>query len=398
MKKKFTLAATFAALFVLQACSTTSQTVRIPSELAANVEKYPLVMDWQILIGQMAAADGKGLAIAQRDQRLYVASSSGMVTALKTENQPRFEDQVLWQVYFEAGLLAGPVLHNDRLILGSAKGDVFALSTSDGQIQWQTQLQSEVVSRPVIVENKILVRTNDGRLIALDDATGQVVWVADYQMPNLFLRGAAEVQVVANQIFIGREAGFVESLSLQTGERLWETRLALPKGRTDLERMVDVQASLLYDSERLYALSFNGRLAAINPNNGLFLWVKDLSGYRDFLIYNQVLYVFDEDDVLHAIDPVTGTTYWTQDALRYRGVGDIKLDWHFQEQATLRVTDTQGYIHWLSTKDGLPVSRFKHASDTESGQQILQIHQDKTRYYVLDADGWIKAYQPNNDR
>ncbi|MDY0135675.1 MAG: outer membrane protein assembly factor BamB [Thiomicrospira sp.] len=393
MKRIFLfLAPMLAGVMWLGGCSTTSQTTRIATPLQPISSPFSLQLNWQLVAQKMSSADGRGLAIAEDDERIYMGAASGLLSAFWKQNKSRNVDQVAWQSLLEPRIVAGPVVVGEQLIIGTSKGDVLALSPQDGHVFWQARLNSEVVSQPVVRLGRVFVRTNDGRVVALNANNGEIVWVAEHQMPSLFLRGAAPVLVDDDLVYVGRESGFVEALSFATGEKVWEARVAIPSGRTDLERMVDIQAGLLLDSGRLFALSYNGRMVALNAQNGNFLWVKDISGYRDFVLFDQVLYVVDSDDVIRAIDPNTGIEYWTQAELKFRQLGDLALDTVVMDRPQLRVTDSWGYIHWLDAKDGGLTGRFKHANHLDMGRHILQLHQDGTHYYVLDSEGTMSAY------
>lgn len=388
MKSPFLIFWLLLVALVLQGCGSSGKTVRVPTPLAPLTSSYDMQFVWQVGLGKMNSADAKGLHIAQDSQRLFVASAAGDLMALQKANQARFTDQVIWHIKYEARITSGPLLHDNQLFIGTSKGDVFALSADNGRVIWQTQLNSELVSLPVFADGRVFVRTNDGRVLALNAVNGDVVWTAEHQLPNLFLRGAAPVLVENGVVYVGRESGFVEALSAANGEKQWEARVAVPRGRTDLERMVDVQAGLVLDSGRLFVLSYNGRLAALNPQNGNFLWAKDLSGYRDFVLDRQALYVIDEDDVLRAFDLAGGTEYWSQQQFKYRMLGDLQWD-----RDQLLVDDGLGYLHWLNPRDGGVVARVKLANHLDSGQKILRIQRDNERYYVLDADANISVYQ-----
>lgn len=392
MKKPIYLIVVLLAGLLVQACSNSPQTVRVPTELSPLMTPYDLALQWRVEVDKMDAADGRGLTIGYDDEKVYMASASGELTALWKANQARYTDQVAWQIRFEPRVVAGPVVAGDHVIVGTSKGDVLALDAQDGRMIWQTRLNSEVISTPVIERNRVLVRTNDGRVVALNLQDGDSIWTAEHQMPSLFLRGAAPVLVDGNRVFVGRETGFVEALDFATGEQIWEARLALPQGRTDLERMVDIQAALVMDRGRLFALSYNGRMAALNPANGNFIWVKDFSGYRDFVVKDSVVFIVDSDDIVRALDPETGTEYWTQSGLKYRRVSDLKLD-EFNNQ--LLLSDGLGYVHWLNLRDGGFTARSRHASHLDAGQNILAIHQEDERYYLLDSDGTMAAYTLN---
>ena len=388
--RAITLLAVFLTGALLIGCGST-QVVRTPTPLQAGVPSQGFELLWQLNIGKMDEADGRGLNLASDSQRLFVAGTSGRLTALWKQPKSRYQDQVIWQIQFEPRIISGPVLSGNRLIVGTSKGDVLMLSAENGELLWQTRLNSEVVSQPVLTDDRVFVRTNDGRVVALNLQTGETIWAADHQMPNLFLRGAAPVLLDGDSLFVGRESGVLEALSVQNGSKQWDVRIAAPKGRTDLERMVDLQSKLILDSGRLLVLGFNGQLASINPKTGNFQWTKELTGYRDMLLHDRVLYVIDENDILRALDPASGTEYWVQNGFKFRQTAQVEADQLNPTQ--IRVTDGLGFVHWLNAKDGGFIARFKHADHLNDGEKVMHWLQEQDKHYVLDSDGNITAYQ-----
>lgn len=376
--------------FLIAACTRTPNT-RPPTDLVAKIPAENLEQVWQVQLGKMNEADGRGLGITQGEQQIFVASISGRLAALSTEPKGVSSDQVLWQIQMEPNLNAGPTYAEGNLYLGTSKGSVIALDATTGNQIWLRELNSEIVSQPVVAEHKVLVRTSDGRLVALNEFSGEVVWTAEQQMPNLFLRGAAPVLAYQDLVIIGRETGLVEALDLATGTKIWDYRVATPKGRTDLERMVDVQAKLVEDSGRIYVLAYNGQLAALNGRNGNLLWNKDVSGYRDMLLDRGALYVIDKDDILSAYDGSTGAKYWQQDNLKYRQTSSVQADQNNSNE--LLVVDGFGFVHWLDARDGGFLARYKHTNHVETGEKVVDWMQLDGLHYVLDTDGFVTAYR-----
>lgn len=379
-------------LFALIAgCSNAPPSLPEPGPLMADVPNAPMTLDWRLNLNLVSQADGRGLAINMTDDRAFVATSSGMLTALVTEPQARYSDQVIWQARFEAPLIAGPALDASGLYVGTAKGDVIHIHSETGETIWQTHVNSEVVAQPVVTEYRVVIRTNDGRILALNKLDGQVVWIASAQMPNLFLRGAAPVLIEGEQVFVGRENGIVEALSLVTGETLWQARLAIPSGRTDLERMVDIQAQLVYDQGRLFALAYNGRLAAINTRTGNFIWTRPLSGAKDFIFENNRLIISSDDQVIRAIDASSGTEIWNQTGLVGRLPGHVRSI-ELKNESVAMLVDGFGYLHWLSLVDGRLFARFAHVDHLDRGRTILVSQVKQDQYLLLDRNGQLTQY------
>lgn len=371
----------------LTACSS-PKVVRVPAQLETLDSPIKIVHNWQVTLSAMPVFDGEGLTIAQNDQSVFTADQQGMIAAFKKLNQSRWTDQVRWQTKLSEKVVSGPVLSKNRLIVGTAKGKVVALDSESGDVLWQTQVSSEVLSRAEVAEGKIFTRTVDGRLYALSLKTGKVIWVNERQMPNLSLRGASPVLYSEGVLYVGWESGKIEAIKADSGKSLWESNIAVPRGRTDLERMVDIQASLVIHNDRLIALGYHGKLVAMSLESGHLFYAEDLSGYRDFVVDDQAIYAVDEDDLIHAYDVSNGTKLWTQQALKYRSLGDLKT-----HQNSLLAIDGLGYMHWLNKLQGTIEARVKHSNDYGDENHVLQAKVVGDVIYLLDQQGSINSYR-----
>lgn len=378
-------------LALLAGCSASKQLVE--PYMAPMESDYSLHKNWQVKLETMPNRDSEGLFFAEDAKSIYIASETGHLVSLKKTNTSRWSDQIQWQVKLDSPIVSGPTLDGGNLLVGTSKGQLIAVSAETGAYLWQTQLSSEVMSRAVVEERKIFTRTVDGKFYALSAKTGKVLWVVEHQMPNLSLRGSPAAVYSDGKLFVGWESGSVQALSAKSGALLWETRIAIPKGRTDLERMVDVQANLVLKDDRLFVLGFHGKLASINPENGNFYFVKEVSGYRDFVVDDSALYVVDEDDVMYGFDMASGAILWKQNAFKGRLIGDLSLSGE-----ELLAVDGWGYLHWINKLQGIEVARAKHSNEYGDGNRILRVYSEKKNTYLLDDEGVITSYNvtPSN--
>lgn len=370
----------------ITACSS-SKVVRVPAPLEAIDSPLQISHNWQVKLNAMPVFDGEGLNIAQNESTVFTADQKGMVAAFKKDNQSRWTDQVIWQSQLSEKVLSGPALSDGRLIVGTSKGKAIAFDEITGEVLWRTQLSSEVVSKAAIAENKVFTRTVDGHLYALSLSTGKVIWVNERQMPSLSLRGSSPVLYHEGVLYVGWETGKVEAIKADSGISLWESNVAVPRGRTDLERMVDIQASLIVKDNRLIALGFNGKLAAMNLDNGYLFYAEDLSGFRDFVVDEKAIYAIDEDDYIAAYDVSNGTKLWQNKTLQYRLLGDLKT-----HQDALLAIDGLGYMHWLNKLHGTVEARVKHSNDYGDQNNVLQALINGDDIYLLDQEGTLNSY------
>jgi outer membrane protein assembly factor BamB len=144
------------------------------------------------------------------------------------------------------------------------------------------------------------------------------------------------------------------ALRVQDGQPLWETAVALPRGRNEIERLVDVDVSPLVFDDAIYAASFQGKLAALNPSNGNVLWSRDVSTHTGMASDGKTLYLTNDRGYVMAFDRRNGASLWRQEALRGRG-----LNAPIVHDDVVVVADYEGYVHWLAREDGRFVARYQ---------------------------------------
>lgn len=391
--KSLTLVAGLGISGFLVGCSNTP-TLPPPTPLPKMSQTDELQRQWQLLMGQTLDSDAVGLNIAIDDTvqpaHLYSAATAGWLTAIKAAPQDRWTDQVIWQKKLNEVITAGPVIQGESLLFGTNKGSLYALDKQTGALRWQAFLSSEVMAPPVMAEGKLFTRTVDGKLYALDAKTGQQIWVIEHEMPNLSLRGAAPVTVANGVVFVGWETGVVEALSAASGQQLWQQRVLTPHGRTDLERMVDLQTQLKLQNGRLLVFGYHGKLVALNPQSGLPYWVKSVSGYRNPVVDDVAVYVVTDQDQVQAYDLQTGALRWQQTQLDHRRLGNPHWG-QLHGRKELWVGDGYGRIERLDPLDGTLLGYFTH----EQGTAIVKLKPagvQPPHLYVQDEAGYLTRY------
>lgn len=244
------------------------------------------------------------------------------------------------------------------LYVGTDEGEIIALDPDTGALRWRTQLSGEALAIPVAREGTLVVRTNDGRLTAIDPASGNSLWSYASTVPPLSLRGASRPLIDQGRVFAGFANGKLAALSLESGEVLWEVTVGVPEGRSELERMVDIDADPVLVDGVIYAAAYQARLAALTSVAGSVLWSRELSTAQDMALDSDALYLAQDDGKVFAVSRRSGAVLWQQDKLAGRAITAPVM-----YRGTLYVADQQGYLHGLSAGDGHFVARFRVSED-----------------------------------
>ncbi|HFD92424.1 MAG TPA: outer membrane protein assembly factor BamB [Gammaproteobacteria bacterium] len=288
--------------------------------------------------------------------KLIFVDLHGYITALRLKNGrklwafavPPDPDRGDGQILLSGGLGKGEGL----ILFGTREGEVITLSLEDGSEHWRAWISSEIISPPVIDGDTVAVHANDGRIFGLDAADGRRLWVFESTVPALSLRGTSMPVIHGRQVIVGLAGGKVVSLSRREGKVLWETVVAVPEGRSELERIVDIDGTPVVRDGVVYVAAYRGRVAALSIATGRILWARDMSSFHSVAVDEGQVYVADDQDRLWALDRRSGAVLWRQDALLKREITAPVL-----YDGTLVVGDGAGYVHWISKTDGEIVAR-----------------------------------------
>jgi outer membrane protein assembly factor BamB len=312
--------------------------------------------------------------------RVYAADRSGSVWAFELESGKK-----IWRHKTGVALSAGPGAGGGLVLVGSSEGELVALDAENGEPRWQIEVPSEVLSVPQVYEGVVIVQTVDGSISALDADNGERLWIYDRTVPVLTLRGTSTPLVDGGVVMAGFASGKMVALEVANGREVWDAAVAVPHGRTELQRMVDLDANPVVSGGILYASSYQGRLVAVSLQDGRMLWNRDMSAYAGIAVDSSQVFVSDADSEVWALDRRNGGAMWKQADLRNRSLtGPAVIDDY------IAVGDFEGYVHLLSRADGSVAGRIRVDGD---GVQATPVTLFGDRLLVLGAGGKLALYQ-----
>jgi outer membrane protein assembly factor BamB len=220
------------------------------------------------------------------------------------------------------------------------------------------RLNSELLSAPAVSEKVVVIRSVDGRLHGLNAQSGKELWSVEQQVPRLSLRGTA-TPIIAKEVAIsGFDNGKVMAVSLNSGDTVWDTALATPHGRTELDRLIDIDSAVRVVGDNVFAAGFQGRTAMLALDSGQLWWGHDMSSYRGLAVDDDNLYVTQSDGIVLALRQRDGSELWRNQKLKLRRLSTPVLT-----STAVAVADFQGYLHWLDKTTGELVARERVAKE-----------------------------------
>ncbi|HPF25684.1 MAG TPA: outer membrane protein assembly factor BamB [Steroidobacteraceae bacterium] len=335
-----------AALMLLAACSK-EKPVDLPSELVDFGQSAKVTRLWSASVGGSDEVLRLGLGIAVQGERLYAAGHSGEVAAFELAT-----GRSVWRTRTKADLAGATGANADLVVVGSSEGEVIALAAADGAIRWRTKVRGEILAAPAVGAETVVVRTVDGRLRGLSASDGAQIWETEEQVPRLSLRGTAPPTLARDLVIAGFDNGKVLAVGLADGDTIWETPVSAPTGRTELERLVDIDAAAKVADDDVFVAGFQGRAAMLALDSGQIWWTRDVSSYRGVDIDDNAMYVAAANGELLALQRRTGVELWRQDMLKFRRLSAPVVVGEF-----VAVADLDGYMHWFDRATGAPAAR-----------------------------------------
>ena len=350
-----------------------------PAELVEFETTLKVGKVWSTDVGKGLDKTGRQIRPAYSSGSLYAADYKGLLVAIDAANGRK-----QWEIKTELPFTGGPGVTGNLLLMGTENGEVFAFDASTGTQLWSATVTSEVLAAPAESDGIVVVRCIDGRVFGLDADTGQRLWVYDHNVPLLTLRGNAPLLLRAGVAFVGYDGGQVVALKLADGILMWEQTLVTAEGRTELERLSDIDGRLVFIASDLLVSSYKNRLASLAADSGRLLWFKDISSATGVSVDRTNLTLSDRDGNVWLLDRRNGAESWKMDQLLHRGLTRPEFYGGF-----IVVGDAEGYLHWINMDNGQFAAREKTGGKGFAGPPLVV----GNTLYVMTQKGTLTAYR-----
>lgn len=366
----------FGALLALAGCSQEPPPLP-PAELVSTTGEVQLLRLWSSNIGESGRGLFEPLAL---DDVIIAANREGRITALAKDSGLR-----RWRSELGVRLISGVGGNAERIFVSDKNAIVHALDPASGDQIWQAQASSEVLMPVVAGFEAAVVRSADGRVVVLELDDGSERWIQSETPPALTLNGYSRPLLVSGGLLMGLDDGRVVALELATGRLIWETVLSVPSGRSEIERLVDIDADIAIDNEGIYVANYQGRAARLEPARGQIVWSSAMSAGAGIALNDSGLIVVNEDNSVIKLDKETGQEVWRNDSMPGRHLSPPA----FTPQGDIVVGDVEGYVHVLDKDSGESLGRARPSKKAIIARPLIV----EETMYLQASDGVVAAYR-----
>lgn len=354
---------------LLSACSNAPEKPK-PTKLERITPTFELT---RIAATSLGGDDVTGLRPRVSNVGIAAASADGEVSLLDASGLDE-----IWSEDLNRDIVGGVGMNGQAVYVTTADGALVALSLVDGSLLFEIQLPSVSTTAPEADDQHVYVKTQIGRLLAFDAATGQSKWVEEIQETGIGIRGGAPMTLVDGVLLVLWESGRLVTYQASTGRIIWERQVAVSRGRSPLERIVDSKGAPSIQNNLVATATRNGQVSVLDARSGQTVWSLDADAYSGALLAFNVVTVVETDGTVAAFSAQTGESVWSNAELQYR---ELSAPAVFAN--AIAVVDLEGELHLLDPKDGRIIGRI----DTGSAKGLVAPVQATDGILVQLSDG-----------
>ncbi|MDO8587430.1 MAG: PQQ-binding-like beta-propeller repeat protein [Armatimonadota bacterium] len=301
---------------------------------------------------------------------------------------------------FQAGdkITAEPLVHGDRVYVGSWDERMYALDVATGERIWEFRTGNAVVAGAVVTGEKLVFGSHDGNVYALDLGSGKELWrrpMGSSEDVLLTPNGPwVECSPVAGEykpgfperLFVGSHHRRLAALNPETGVVCWE----FPTFNWILGRPVVADYTVYFGC-------IDGWLYAVDAMCGALRWryrvgeklryaptvipgsVRTKAITAGPLIHEGVIYIGAHDGFMHAVDRATGRAIWT------REVGRVLPSKAVLRGNRLVAVTNDGLIVALEARSG----RLDWRRDLRVTVHADLVPHDADSFWIAPVEGWM---------
>ena len=165
-----------------------------------------------------------------------------------------------WEQDLGAVAILAPISTNSGPLFLTGANDAVLLASEDGHEIWRQPLSGRATSSAAGASGRAWVGIDDGRVLAMQTSNGAIQWTRT-------LQGAALVMTpLGDRLLVGSADNFLYALREKDGGTAWRWRTG-----------GDVVGAATADARRVYFVSLDATLRAIDRRHGDLRWQRPLA-------------------------------------------------------------------------------------------------------------------------
>ncbi len=328
------------------------------------------------------------------DDVIYTLDTSSILSAFSAQTGKK-----LWKTSIEKKdedntvISGGISFAYDTIYATNGYDEILAISPENGDIKWRKTLPSPSRAAPTVINGRVFITTINSRLVALNAKDGSSLWEYTGISEMAGLLGAASPAANNEIVTPVFSSGEITALRVENGSVAWSDNLSSVRSYGGgLESISDIKAMPALGNGFIIALSFGGKLVAIDERTGSRIWQKDIGGSQTPWVAGNHVYVLSSENQLIALSLVNGSIIWIIELDRFKDKKNKEdpINWSgpIMGSGELILAGSHGYMVKVNAYNGEIAQMIK----TKKNVQIAPVIANNT-LYLLSEDGTLTAYQ-----
>jgi len=301
--------------------------------------------------------------------KIYFSDPSGKVSSLNTSGSTE------WEVNTNK-LASGTAAGFGVVVVADVDGNIICIDQTTGKINWISNVKNEVLAATAISARSVIVKTSAGELISLDKNNGETLWSYRSQNPTLTVRGSSEPVIYENQVFATFDNGRLGVFQLDTGFTLWDGAISYTEGNSELENLIDSDATPVIDGRLIFTNNYQGNINIFDASQKRSVWTAESSSFYSPVIIRSMMILIQDDSLLKSFSTNTFMESWSSDEYRNRNLSN-----GISFKGNIFFGDEEGYIHAIDPLNGKTIGRKKI-----SKHSIINLVSRSDKFYVVDEN------------
>ena len=246
------------------------------------------------------------------DDMVFTLDAEGMVTAFSlSKGDKKWRQSVVPDGEDDTGVTGGGMAYSSgKIFATSGYKQIVCLNAASGHLLWKAAIAAPVRAAPTVMDDKIFLITMDNQLMVYDTADGSPLWNYTGVSETTNLLGSASVAADSSVVVLPLSSGELIGLRPENGAVVWEDNLSAVQRTGALSSITDIRGLPVMDQGVVYAISYSGRMVAIDQVTGNRLWQREVGSAETPWAAGDSIFIITSDQQLVALARQTGDIRW----------------------------------------------------------------------------------------
>lgn len=203
----------------------------------------------------------------------------------------------------------GLAFASGKIFVTNGYKQLVCLNAADGKTLWRAEVPAPVRAAPTVVDGKVYLLTLDNRLMVYAADDGKLQWNYAGVAETTNLLGSVSPAVNANLVVMPMSSGEVLGLRTENGQVVWQDNLSVVR-RSGASVIADIRGQPVIDQGLVYAVSYSGRMVAIDEISGQRVWQRDIGSAEMPWASGDTVFVLSTDQQVLALTRLNGGIRW----------------------------------------------------------------------------------------